>query len=936
MLRLVASVEVGSEHPLATAIVVGARERGLPLADARQFEAIAGHGIRAVVEDKTLLVGNRKQMDDNGVAVDTIEAQAAALIVLMKSDPLDIIRAITLSKATVRKMRQNLFWAAIYNVLAIPVAAGALYPAFGIELRPEWSALLMSLSSNIVAVNAVLLWRVERELNDSGTGIAPAAPTVQSAPTALRGERPTHITAEEHTAQLSQRDRGRVYATTKEFELRFQDIALSDKKPPVDVLSCTTTMEVGIDIGSLVAIGMRNVPPQRENYQQRAGRAGRRGSAVSTVVTYADNGAHDHFYYHSPEGMISGATRRPQLKLDSRRIAQRHLGAYLLQTFFHSQLDRLAPHERSRIAAERKHLATALGILEEFYNSTGTLSFSGFRAWVRANVGERGEITRWAATWLPDELFGTSPEGVSLDQLKRAFITETAAGLVVDLERIATSRQAPTPQEQGQPVEEVERSGERELASGLLLDTLFDEGLLPSYAFPTDLVSFYVFGTEGERVVIKERPQQSKMRALSEYAPGRLLVVNKETYRVGGIFVEGAGYRDPAARLFAKPLATYVSCPCCTYVRLEPLRGQERCPVCASALEQRAMLDPPGFAPEGGRPLDERDRDQDISYASGAQLPTPLSSDEIEWHSGGREGLSYAYAQNRQLVTINKGPSEQGFAVCTSCGAAWPFADRPKGSEHKRPYLAPGSNRWGGGRCRGEIYASPIYLGSTFRTDVLVLRLTLRRPIGYDPRHQWLHDALQTTAEALVLAASRTLDVDPAELSAGYRLMPPVDEDPDALASVDFYLFDTASGGAGYAAEAGEELPAILAAALDLVEQCPRNCERSCTRCMRHYGNRFFHNRLDRHLASAVLRYAIDGEVPASAPTTTQRQQLASLSRYLELEGWQEAESPWKNGSEAPLLLLSPIRHGQSRQLVAVARDLPTAYQQFRRKAGVL
>lgn len=103
---------------------------------------------------------------DIGIAIGagTDVAIETAKVVLMKSDPADVLRAIRLSKATVRKMKQNLFWASIYNLLAIPVAAGVLYPNFGISLRPEISALLMSVSSIIVATNAVLLNRAEKEL----------------------------------------------------------------------------------------------------------------------------------------------------------------------------------------------------------------------------------------------------------------------------------------------------------------------------------------------------------------------------------------------------------------------------------------------------------------------------------------------------------------------------------------------------------------------------------------------------------------------------------------------------------------------------------------------------------------------------------------------------------------------------------------------------
>jgi P-type Cu2+ transporter len=105
---------------------------------------------------------------DIGIAIGagTDVAIETAEVVLMRSDPADVLRAIYLSKATVGKMRQNLFWASFYNVLAIPVAAGVLYPRFGIMLRPEWSALLMSASSIIVATNAVLLKAVERPMRE--------------------------------------------------------------------------------------------------------------------------------------------------------------------------------------------------------------------------------------------------------------------------------------------------------------------------------------------------------------------------------------------------------------------------------------------------------------------------------------------------------------------------------------------------------------------------------------------------------------------------------------------------------------------------------------------------------------------------------------------------------------------------------------------------
>ena len=153
----VVGLELGIDRVFAEVLPEDKEKYVKKLQDEGKFTAMVGDG----VNDAPALA-----RADVGIAIGagTDVAIETAKVVLMKSDPLDILRAITLSKATVRKMKQNLFWASIYNLLAIPIAGGILYPSFGVMLRPEFAALLMSVSSIIVATNAVLLKRTEKDL----------------------------------------------------------------------------------------------------------------------------------------------------------------------------------------------------------------------------------------------------------------------------------------------------------------------------------------------------------------------------------------------------------------------------------------------------------------------------------------------------------------------------------------------------------------------------------------------------------------------------------------------------------------------------------------------------------------------------------------------------------------------------------------------------
>lgn len=641
-------------------------------------------------------------------------------------------------------------------------------------------------------------------------------------------EAPRRIATAELTAQTrppkEQRRRQRL----------FQGIAIPDlgenlKADALDVLSVTTTMEAGVDIGSLNSVMMANMPPQRFNYQQRVGRAGRSAQHFSFAVTTCRDSEHDQYYFVHADRITGDPAPQPYLMTNRVQVARRVLASAVLREAFAQEAE------------------------VEWTPGSAHGTFGTVDEWEAGDT--RGAVVRWLRDHRADveSLAGVVLHGTRLGANEReALVDRLVTGLPGDIdEAIASVLGAAGPDA------DPSRGGTE------LSDVAARGGVLPMHGFPTLVRNLYhtipkrhTGETVAEALQKATVADRDLAQAITSYAPGGQVVRDGIVYTVDGLAEFAPPRRRQDEAWFSSvdppvgPRKTLFTCKTCGYAAVVPGEAEaaEECPSCGTVLDGVAMYEPKGFIA-----TDKDDYKGESTALQGGARPTFAPTGQ----AGSEDRV--------RCLDVERFPQSTIVQFNDNRGRLFDFvSDRGRWYATNKELYAEGATTHSG-RPVGRAA-----IGFTRVTDAVTFGIgEARLPLGYiDARPAVLpagQRAYHSFAEVLRRAAKVALDVDPQELQSGLFARRR-GEDGDEMR---VFLADAAANGAGYAAEFArtEKLTELLTGTrLDLTREYMdrrhrSRCQALCPDCLQGWDNQHLHGALNWRLALDVLDLAAGEEL---------------------------------------------------------------------------
>lgn len=625
-------------------------------------------------------------------------------------------------------------------------------------------------------------------------------------------------------------------------------------KGHINVLSCSTTFELGVDVGSLQTVLMRNMPPLTANYLQRAGRAGRRANSVSYVLTFAQRRSHDLAYYRQPEKMIRGQMPVPNISIRNPKVVQRHLHAVALSLFFRQP--------------ENHDLYVDIG---DFLAANGYQRFRDYLAAHPADLSAALQRILQQAGILPSlyqelqlEDWGWVKKLTDLDHIEserhgvfdRA-VTDTKASQAYYEERENESKQAC----QYEKARHFQKTLKTILGRDLI--TYFSRNnILPKYGFPVDVVELQTNHIVSEPLAEHVDLQRDLQVALAEFAPGGEVVAAKKVWTSAGL-KHGKGKKAIQYQ--------FVFCPNAECGRLNvdsPDKPLKHCVDCHETLNfkqnERTFIMPEfGFiasqiVKDAGNTRPERlhtTRTHFNSFDDDAIKTNPSEQEHQQRFQPAAHlaGVSSQYSRFGKMRLLNLGSHGLGFRYCSYCGWASPITKNgspnnqpPKKSAKGATSLHKHKDPRNGADCTAkDPRISTIHLGHEFTTDILQIRLPLKTQREERPTRD--KNPQRSLLYALLEGATEVLGIRRSDIDGTLRF------DVETR-SKNIILFDAVPGGVGYMKLIQEQLADVMKTGLNRMEACECGAETACHGCLWDYRNQFYHHELSRGAALKLLK----------------------------------------------------------------------------------